>query len=174
MHSLLRKEDKKMAVSNVQYLKGFFDKTKAMGAKAINSDATMEIEGHEASYLLIKQMPWPVLSSAGEIEVPMPLGSMTWQPQQLKTAMQSQVSMSETVSGNIDKMLLELLTTGGVFNAKIYQGTPQKYVRYKRLRDCFLQLDPVDCDWENRTQVLTFSGTLFFNYFGEVVEGQGL
>lgn len=167
-----------MTVSNAAYLKGFYDTTRALGAKVISSDFTFEIEGFEGNYLLCKQAPWPELSSAGEIEVPTPLGATAWQPQQLKVAQQGQISMFETVAGNIDQMLVGLITRGGTyasgggtFNAKIYEGTPQKFLRAKRIVDAFIQMDVPDRDWENRSQPLTFSGTLFYHYFGEIIAG---
>lgn len=167
-----------MTVSNASYLKTFYDKTVAHGAKVISSDFTLEIEGFEDYWLLCKQAPWPELSSQGEIEIPTPLGSMMYQPQQIRTAQQGQISFYETVVGDIDNLMLELITQSGAysgarstFNCKIYEGTPEKYLRYKRLIDCFVQLDTVDRDWENRTQPLMVQGTMFFHYFGETVEG---
>ena len=160
-----------MAVNTGSYLKSFHDATIAAGDKAINSDFTLEIEGYESVYLLCKQAPWPELSPQGEIEVPTPLGGKSWQAQQVATAQQSQVSFYETTAGAIDKMLVDMLANGGRFNAKVYEGTPDKYLRYKQLQDCFLQLDVVDRDWENRSQPLMFSGTMFYHYFGDVVEG---
>jgi hypothetical protein len=160
-----------MTISNTQYLKSFHDATRAMGAKVINSDFTLEIEGFEANYLLAKQAPWPELSSAGEIEVPTPLGSAMWEPQQVKSNQQGAITLMETVAGSIDNMLLGLIAGGGRFNAKIYEGTPQKFLRAKRIVDCFLVMDNPDRDFENRSQILTISGTLFFHYYGEVIAG---
>ncbi len=160
-----------MTVSNPGYLKSFSDATRAMGRKAINSDFTVEIEGYEGMYLLTKQCPWPVITTGGEIEVPSPLGGTIWEAQQVKTAQQGAIGFMETVAGNVDQMLVDILKDGGYFNAKIYEGTPKKYVRYKRIEECFIQLDPVDRDWENRSQPLTFAGTMFYHYYGEVVDG---
>lgn len=160
-----------MTLSNAAYLKGFYDSTAALGAKVISSDFTFEIEGFESNYLLCKQAPWPELSPAGEIEVPTPLGGTMWQPQQLKVAQQGQISMFETVAGSVDKMLVDLIVRGGTFNAKIYEGTPTKFLRAKRIVDCFIQMDIPDRDWENRSQPLMFSGTLFYHYFGELIAG---
>ncbi|MFA5920135.1 MAG: hypothetical protein WC856_02440 [Methylococcaceae bacterium] len=160
-----------MAINNAAYLKTFFDTTKALGAKVISSDFTLEIEGFESNYLLAKQCPWPEMSVAGEIEVSMPLGAAMWQPQQAKINQQGAVTFMETVAGSIDNMLLGILTDGGLFNAKIYEGTPQKFLRAKRITDCFLQMDNADRDFENRSQVLTLNGTMFFHYFGEVIAG---
>ena len=167
-----------MAVSNASYLKNFYDATVAHGAKVISSDFSLEIEGYEDYYILCKQAPWPELSPQGEIEIPSVLGSSFFQPQQIKVSQQGQISFYETVAGDIDNLLLELIAASGsyagargTFNCKIYEGTPTKYLRYKRLIDCFIQLDAADRDWENRTQPLTLSGTMFYHYFGETVEG---
>lgn len=160
-----------MTVSNAAYLKGFYDTTKALGAKVVSSDFTFEIEGFEQNYLLCKQAPWPEISPAGEIEVPTPMGAKMWQAQQVEIAQQGQISMMETVAGSIDNMMVSLIAKGGTFNAKIYEGTPQKFLKAKRIVDCFIQLDAPDRDWENRSQILIFSGTLFYHYFGEITPG---
>jgi len=82
--------------------------------------------------------------------------------------------MMETVAGTVDKLFLDLLTSGGTFNATVYEGTPTKFLRAKRLRSCFLVLDNPDRDWENRAQILLFQGTLFYSYYGEVISGNSI
>ena len=160
-----------MTVSNQQYLSDFYDASKALGKKIINSDFTFEIEGFEGLYLLGKQCPWPVTTVGGEIEIPTLLGNKLFEPQQVETAKQGQVSFLEPTAALIDQMLVDIITNGGVFNAKIYEGTPTKYLRYKSIRDCFMKIDDTDRDWENRSQPLLFSGTMFYHYYGEVSEG---
>lgn len=160
-----------MAVSQGNYLKSFHDQARSMGRKSVNSDFTFEIEGHEGVYLLAKQCPDPVLSVGGEIEIATPLGTTMFEAQQTKVAMQGQVSFYETRAGHIDQLLVDLIAKGGYFNAKIYEGTPQAYLSYKRIQDCFIQIDAADRDWENRSQPLMFSGTMFFHYYGEKVDG---
>jgi len=160
-----------MAISNASYLKNFYDTSRALGAKVISSDFSFEIEGFEDRYLLCKQAPWPELSSAGEIEIAGALGTNYWQPQQIKIAQQGPIAMIETVAGHVDQLMLALIARKGLFNAKIYEGTPQKYLRYKRIVDCFIQADTPDRNWENRSQPLVISGTLFYHYFGEMIQG---
>lgn len=162
-----------MAINSGSYLKSFYDKTVAQGAKVVSSDFTMQIEGFDDLYLLCKQAPWPELSPQGEIEIYTPLGGMAYQPQQVKVAQQGQVSFYETVAGSMDQALVDLIANGGTFNAKIYEGTPDSYLRVKTIHDCFMQIDAPDRDWENRSQSLMFSGTMFFHYFGECEEGNG-
>ncbi|MGL4735695.1 MAG: hypothetical protein ACRCWB_11580 [Enterovibrio sp.] len=160
-----------MAISKNGFLKSYHDRTNVLGAKKINSDFTFEIEGFEGMYLLAPQCPDPVVTVAGEISVPTPLGVETFIPQQVKPAKQGQVRFMETIDSPIDDMLVKLIENGGTFNAKIYEGTPDKYLHYKRIVDCFLQIDDGDRDWENRSQLFTVSGTMFYHYFGEVVQG---
>ena len=160
-----------MTISNAAYLKQFHDTSKAQGAKVINSDFALEIAGFEQNWILTKQCPWPTISTAGEIEISGPLGSAEWEAQQAKTNMQGAISFYETTAGQIDQMLLNILVAGGKFDAKIYEGTPQKFLRAKRIVDCFIQVDSPDRDWENRSQPLLVSGTLFFHYFGEIIPG---
>jgi hypothetical protein len=97
----------------------------------------------------------------------MPLGAARWQPQQIKINQQGQVTFMETQKGHIAKFLEEInVKNGGRFNAKVYEGDNINYTRMARIVDCFLVMDNPDRDWENRSQILTLSGTLFFHYFG--------
>jgi hypothetical protein len=153
------------------YLKQFYDATRAMGDKAVASDGAFEIQGFESMWLAIKAFPWPQVSTGGEIEVPSPLGAAMFQQQQTKIHNQGQITLFETPQGQIDNLMLQLLTQGGRFNATVYEGTPDSYARSKPIYDCFIQLDTPDRDWENRSTLLTFSGTLYFHYFGEINAG---
>lgn len=162
-----------MAVSTGQTMSKIHESVRALGDKAINADFALEIEGFEGMWLLAKQCPWPELSTTGEIEVAAPLGSAVWQAQQTKFNQQGAVTLMETTAGSVDEMLLQLLTRGGKFNAKIYEGTPDAYRFYKPIKQAFLQMDNPDRDWENRAQTLNFTGTMFFHYYGEKVAGGG-
>ena len=127
---------------------------------------------------MLKQAPWAELSPQGEIEIPMPMGSKMWQPQQVSPAQQGQIAIFETIDQRIDNMMIDLISNSGAyrgahgtFNCWIYEGTVDKYIVRKRYLDCFCQMDPLDRDWENRSQPLMWSGTLFFHYFGEKEKG---
>jgi hypothetical protein len=158
-----------MAVSNPEFLKGMYNVTRAMGDKAVASDAMLVIEGHEQIQLLTKSFPWPTTSTQGEIEVPSPVGAGSWQPQQLRVHQQGQVSFLETTRGHIQRFLEEIVLTGGRFDAVVYEGTPERFQRAYKLRDCFVQLDPGERDWESRSQVLMLNGTIFYHYFSESI-----
>ena len=156
-----------MSISSQDALKGFYTAKNAIGAPSINSDATFEIEGHEDLVLNTKQFPWPVIGTFGEIEVVTPMGGMYYKPQQLKTAQQGPITFTETVTGRIMRFMEEILRTGGEFNATVYEGTPDRFVRAYKLKGCFFQPDQPDRDWENRAQITLINGTLFYNFFGD-------
>nr|WP_319566310.1 hypothetical protein [uncultured Rhodoferax sp.] len=160
-----------MAVTAAEVLRGMYNTARTMGDKSINSDATFVIEGHSELALLTKQFPWPTLSPGGEVAVPGPIGTEAWQAQQLKLNQQGQISFMETVQGRIQQFLEEVISTGAKFDATVYEGTPDRFHRACKLRDCFFQSDNTDRDWENRSAITLMNGTLFFHYFGETIPG---
>ncbi len=161
-----------MTVSTPAYLASLYNATRAMGDKAVSSDATMVISEFEQLHLLTKQFPWPITSSMGEIEVSTPLGGMLWQAQQIKIAHQGPVSFYETRQGAMQGMFDTLVAkAGAMFNATVYEGTPDAHYRRIEIRDAFLVLDNPDRDWENRSQALIVNGTMMFHYFGESFPG---
>lgn len=160
-----------MTVSSKEFLKGAYNATRLLGDKAITSDAVMVIDGFEQLQLLIKQFPWPELSSVGEIEVPMPMGAASWQPAQLKINQQGAISIMETVGGQVHDFSERVAASGGRFQATVYEGTPERFYRGLKLVDAFVTLDNPDRDFESRQQVLLVTGTIFFHYFGDKLPG---
>jgi hypothetical protein len=160
-----------MTVSKSRYLKTHYTAAQNLGYKEVSSDFALEIVGYESMWMLCSQAPEPELTPQGEIEIPMPLGASRWQPQQVKVAQQGSITFMETMVGHVSDTLLSLILDGGTFDATIYAGTPQNYLRKKQIWDCFLQLDNPDRNWEDRSQILKFSGTIFYHYFGEVFDG---
>jgi len=158
-----------MSVSSVATLKGLYDDISAMGDAAVNSDFVFQFDDFKDSWMHVVQCPMPHMTSAGEIERPGPLGMMLWQPQQARVAQQGAITLNETVAGHVEGMLLEMLTKGSQykFNATVYDGTVKRYRRKWTFRDAFIVSDASDRAWENRSQILTVTGTLFFHYFGE-------
>ncbi len=160
-----------MSVSSQTMLRGIYGGVRALGDKAVSSDSALEIEGFENLWLLTKQFPHPVATIGGEIEIPLPMGMSSAQPQQIKIYNQGQVTFFETTAGHVSSAMLNLLKSGGTFNAKVYEGTPESFTKARRIIDCFFVMDNPDRDWENRAQALTISGTIHFHYFGEEIAG---
>lgn len=147
--------------------------SRAQGRKAISSDFTAVINGQEALWILTKQIPWAFQGSAGEIEVPMPLGLAGWERQQNKVNKQGTITFFETVDHKIEQGLRAILANGsdqgGWFDLKVFHGVPNKHIGGKEYKDCFFVPDDADTDWENRSQILTVTGQLFFHYFGKEI-----
>lgn len=160
-----------MTVSAAEILRGQYNVARTMGDKIVSSDAVFVIDGYDELTILTKQFPWPTLSTGGEIEVPAPLGATHWQPQQLKIAQQGAMAFMETTAGSIQAFLEEISSKGARFNATVYEGTPDRFYRGAKLRDCFFQSENPDRDMENRSQIVLINGTLFWHYFGEKIPG---
>jgi hypothetical protein len=162
-------------ISAPDTLRGIYSAARAIGEKSINSDATMEIDGFTGLMLLTKQFPWPVMGSQGEIEVAGPLGVPWAQPQNVRVWHQGPVTFTETKSGMVGQFLTEVITRqGGVFQATVYEGTPESFSYGLRLVDCFFVPDGVDRDWENRAQMTMVNGTLHYHHFGQRIPGNAV
>lgn len=153
-------------ISTGAYQKSLHASSAALGAKIVSSDATLIIEGFEGLFHLTMEFPSPFLSPGDAIEVPGPLGTMTWQPSQVKTAQQSSISFLETVGGHTLSMFESMIGNGGTFNAKVYEGTPDNYLRVARLYNCMITIDPTTRTAEGRSELIRYSGTMSYLYFG--------
>lgn len=160
-----------MTVSAAEVLKGFFNTQQALGTKSVNSDAYLEIEGHENIGFLTKQFPWPTIGVTDVIEVAGPLGMNSAIPQQVKTYQQGPVTFSETATGLIMRFMKEIVKRGGTFRATAYEGVPDAFYRAYRLTGCIFVPDTPDRDWENRSQLTLINGTLHFHWFGDEIPG---
>lgn len=160
-----------MTVSKSRYLKNYYSATEQLGYKTISSDFMMEVVGYENMGLLCSQFPLPELTPQGEIAIPCVLGTERWQPVQCKVNQQGSITFMETMRGHISSMLLSIIADGGTADIILYEGTSLNYLRKYLLYDCFFQIDNPDRNWEDRSQILKFSGTVFYHYFGEVFEG---
>lgn len=154
-------------INTAPYHQTNFRLTQALGDKLNAGDATFSPIGFDGMYLLVKQFPHPSVTSGQEIEVPFAGGGMYYEQSPLKTNFTGQITFLETTAGTVKQFARDVIAAGGFFDARIYEGTPTRFLRSYLLERCFFQLDPSDRDWENRSQVLSLSGTLFGSYFGD-------
>ncbi|MDG9809411.1 MULTISPECIES: hypothetical protein [Pseudomonas] len=155
-----------MTVSKLAVLSRTFQNTNDMGAKAVQSDATVVIEGYEDMVLLFKQFPWPVATATDVIEYFGPVGQKMVQPQQSKTKQEGPFTIYETVNNHADLFLKNLIEQGGEFNATVYAGRPDDFKMKHEIKKAILVCDTPDRDWENDTSPLMISGTLHYHWFG--------
>ena len=161
-----------MAVSTGNTLKNIHNRVHDGAQVAVTSDFTAQIVGYEdATFKLVRQIPWAVLTTGEAMEVPGPMGTVHWQATQANGHQQGAVAFLETVTGSADALLVALLAEGGTFDMVVYEGTPERFTRAKRYKKCSLTAEPVDRDWESRQQPLQINGTLFYHYYGDDLEG---
>jgi len=162
-----------MSISNAAYCSGSYDSTRTMAVTEGASAFAFEIEGFEGKWLLCRQVSWPETAPARVIEVPGPLGMTLWQRLPAITTQQGRISLSETVAGQLDQWMVDVITHSvTTFNARIYEGTPESFRRAKRIVGAAIRLDDPNRDWENRSQPLIFNGMLTFQYHDEVIAGR--
>lgn len=160
-----------MPIYEAAYHRDNFNLTQSLGEKLNAGDATFSPEGYEGIYLLVKQFPHPSVSGGQEIEIPMAGGSSHYGQTPYDPKFTGQITFLEVTGGAVKAFAQQVLADGGFFDARIYEGTPDRHIRSYRLQQCFFKLDPSDRDWENRTQVLQLSGTLYGHYFGQEFPG---
>jgi len=160
-----------MPVHGPEYHERQFNLVQALGDPLIAADAVLVPSGFEAVHCLIKNFAMPVVSSAGEIEHALPAGGMGYKQQPLRCSFTSAVQIKETSTFAAQTFIRDVINAGGYFDARIYEGTLEKYLRTYRLRSCFLTLEPAERDWENRGMLLYYSGSIFGHYFGETEPG---
>lgn len=163
-----------MSVASIGLLGENYKNVRALGSKAVASDFVFYIPKFPNSYLMVDQAPHAMLASGGEIEVPGPLGTAHFEPQQAKINQQGTISLIETVDGKVETMMLDMLTSGDqyMFDAYIISGgNPTNYRMRWKYRDCFFVPEVAQRDWSNRSELFKVTGSLFFHYLGEVEVG---
>lgn len=175
-----------MSVTRASIIKGFHESYRTAGDKRVASDYSLEIEGFADAWLYCKSQFWPVLTPGEGIEDATPLGSAMWQPSQTKFHQQAQITFIENSIGTVNKLFEDLLFAasdgfpgGKRFNAWVYYGTPGagNFKQCAQICDAFMTVEPLEVDWENRTQLVTFPATIFYHFYGKYegpkVKGQG-
>lgn len=160
-----------MPLQTADYHRTMFNLAQTLGAKVNASAATFVPIGYEQARLLLKQFPRPIITGGQEIETFMPGGGSTWEQGPIETKFQGAVSAYEHESFPFESFQAALIANGGYFDGRIYEGTPESHVRSILVRKCFIKMEPVDRDIENRGQVVMYSGTMFGNFFGEFQPG---
>jgi hypothetical protein len=158
-------------INPADYHEKNFRLTQALGDKLNAGDATFEPVGFPGLYLLVKQFPHPTISGGQEVEVPMAGGGKYYDQAPIDTSFTGQITFLETTAGTVKQFAQDVLAAGGFFDARIYEGTPDRHTRSYLLERLFFKIDPSDRDWENRAMVLQLSGSLFGNFFGKVSPG---
>jgi hypothetical protein len=155
--------------SSLAYLQSQFAVSKALGDRSLQSDALMVIDGFEFLTMLLKDFVWPVVSTAGEVEIWLPNGQRALQQQQIETAFTGNVVIMETSSGIAEEALAQL--AGQNFDATVYEGNALSYTRGAFIRQCFFKVEPAERSFEGRSQVTQYNCEMSYHYFGERLPG---
>lgn len=142
----------------------------ALGPSRSAGNFTLVIDGLEASSLLITQFPVPIVSTTGEpAEVPVPGGGHGWEVTSPDTRFQGAIAGTEKASNALENLMKLILARGGKVDAKLLDGTLDAHRGGKIIRGLMIKLDPADSSTESRNQLLNFTGTAYFSYYGETI-----
>ena len=160
-----------MAVNTADYHQQNFRLVQALGDKINAGEASFAPIGYDGMYLLIKAFPHPSVSGGEPIQAFMPGGGSYYEQAPIDTSFSESITAYETKAGTLKQFLRDVLANGGFFDARIYEGSPDRHTRSYLLRRCFIKLAPSERDWENKASLLQISGTLTGSYFGEEAPG---
>jgi hypothetical protein len=160
-----------MPIHGADYHQRLFSLANALGAPLIAADAMLVPLGFEDVSLLIKNFSQPVISGGDEIQITYPGGGKGWAQSPIDTSYQSPFQIKETEGFRAQGFFSDVLAAGGYFDARIYEGTTERFLRTYMLRKCFIKLEPTERDAENRNMIVIYNGTLFGHYFGETEPG---
>lgn len=151
-----------------------YQKSKALGEIALNSEYTMVIDGKEDYTYLIKQFPVPQVTPEDVIEVPLIGGLKTATAQTPRFDFRGSIAFKENMDGAVRSLIEEMQASVEIgnrpkFNATIYLGTQDNHKQKWRIIDAVLfGFDPLDTDSENRSQIAVLQGQIFYMYFPDV------
>lgn len=162
---------KPMALNPASYHQANMRQALSLGDNLISADATFVPQGFESARFVVKQFPDPKVSGGTEIEVAHAGGGSIYRQAPFDAKFTGGFMMYENVAGTAQRFVEDVMARGGYFDARIYEGTPERNYSSKLVVQCFVRLDPTDRDWENRQQVVMISGTIFGHYYGQTFRG---
>ena len=136
----------------------------------ISSDGNKALDGIESLQFKTSAAPWVTAGVGEAIEYPALLGTKAAVPGTPPTKFQATLKFHETRKGAVHDFFTQIVNAGGVFDATIYNGTPEKHSSYRNYVNCFFTPEISDRDWDSAT-VLEINGQLTFHWFGGEKKG---
>lgn len=154
-----------MPIQTADYHRQNYLRAIAFGRKLNAGESVFVPVGFTGIELLVKSYPTPYLSAGEAFETYFP-GGRTWDQSQPDTSFQGAITFYDTESGVTRQFLTDIVAQGGFFDAWAYEGTADRYTAAYLLERCIVKVDPVERDFESRTQSLLVSGQISYNFFG--------
>jgi hypothetical protein len=116
--------------------------------------------------LLIKSMPYPVVTNLDPAEVDVAGGLQFTVAGTPKTSYQGQITVTETEGGNGSTFAEFVVANGGSIDCDFFVGRLDNFSRAYELTDCKIRFDSPSMEASSRSQVLDISGSIDYMFFG--------
>lgn len=153
---------------NVQDMYNDYVTAEALGSAMLSCNGMLVPVGMPHYALLIKSFPRPVITRNDPAEVSYAGGLQTGVVSTPKTYYEGQLTLIETDSGQ-GLAFAEWANAVGEHDFIMYDGRIDRHMRSHQLLKCKVILEPSEIDGENRSTILTMTGSIKYNYFGTTV-----
>jgi len=137
-----------------------------LGSPLLSCQGMFVPRGMEDFRFLFKSCPRPIVSNEDPAEVQYPGGFTGIVAGPPKTKYTGNLQIIVTEAGH-DQILAEyIVASGGIIHGDYYDGRLGSFTRSYALENCAIRFESADYDSDSRSQVMTVSCPIDYNYFG--------
>lgn len=139
---------------------------KQLGSPLLACQGMLVPRGMEDYRLLIKSCPRPIVSNEDPAEVQFPGGFTGIVPGVPKTHYTGNLQMLVTEAGHDQIFADYIVANGGMIDCDYYDGRVDSFTRAYFLENCAIRFEMAEYDSDSRSQNMTVSCPIDFNFFG--------
>lgn len=142
------------------------DALRQLGSPILASQGMLVPRGMEHMRLFIKSCPKPIVSNDDPAQTFYAGGFVGITAGVPKTAYEGSVTIIETELGHVANFAEFIIASGGLIDCDFYDGRMDSFTQVYELSDCAFRFEPGEIDSESRSQSMTISAQLTYNFFG--------
>lgn len=147
-------------------LKADYQAMKAVGSPLLACQGMLVPRGYPSGRLLIKNMPYPVVSNNDPAQIDIAGGLQMSVAGVPKTSYDGSITMIETEAGHARNFGEYIVARGGSIDCDLYIGRVTKFTRVIELIDCKIRLEAGELDASSRSNGLDITGSITYMFFG--------
>ena len=141
-----------------------------LGSPLLACQGMLQPKGMEDFRFLIKSCPRPIVSNEDPAEVQYPGGFTGIVAGVPKTHYTGTLQMLVTEAGHDQIFADWMVANGGIIDCDYYDGRADSYSRAYSLENCAIRFEMAEFDSDSRSQAMTVSCPIDFNYFGNFAD----
>lgn len=139
---------------------------KQLGSPLLACQGMLVPRGMKDYRFLIKSCPRPIVSNEDPVEVQFPGGFTGIVPGVPKTHYTGNLQMLVTEAGHDQIFADYIVANGGMIDCDYYDGHVDSFTRAYFLENCAIRFEMAEFDSDSRSQNMTVSCPIDFNFFG--------